>query len=194
MPGREDLGENKSRSDIVTGVNSKTAGQLSLPSLVTSCWIVHRAPPIGLAPWPPRYLTTIPAGDKLYHQYQPQHLASFQSGPLWASDTCRSLPFCPPLLCLSNAGLPPWSPHLQFLVILHHIPVFLWIWDPLLNPGLLYHDSDICLACLWPVLFSRGLYSAAHTPAGNLLKLWYTLASPFMLDCLVLIASWTLPW
>lgn len=41
-PDKGHLGENKSRSDIVTGAFGKAAGQLSV---ATSCWAACEAPP-----------------------------------------------------------------------------------------------------------------------------------------------------
>lgn len=187
MPDREDLGENKSRSDIVTGAYSKAAGRLSLPFLVTSAGLskeLHLRG--GSSSLISRYLSTILTGDKACHPYQPQHRAFFQSGQLWASDTAVDCSYP----AFHSCVYPIWGLHLD----LHTFS----LWSFCLasrsscrfgTPSWIlpfFTTTLTVLVCLFP--------RDAHTPACDLLKLWYTLALPFMLDCLVLIASWTLPW
>lgn len=69
MTGRKGLGESKSRSDIVTGAYIRQLDScLAFASLVTSCWVVFGAPPIGLALQPPQYLAAILTGKEVDHQ------------------------------------------------------------------------------------------------------------------------------
>lgn len=90
-----------------------------------------------------------------------------------APSYCASPPLCP--IWASTLASTP-----QSLVLLPCIPVSLWMWVPVLNPSLLYHDPDVFFSlALTSHLLQRAVCCCLH-PCCALLKPWDTCAFPFI--------------
>lgn len=63
-----------------------------------------------------------------------------------------------------------------------------------MNPGLLHHDTDILFNLLLTGPPPERTVFFCLYPYCDPLKLWYIFVLLFILDYLVVIASWTFPW